>query len=188
MGRVEALELRGVDGGDRLVAEVLAHDRSVFALHQGVVGGAMRPRLGELPDQQLVEQLGHPAVEKLRAAVGVKAADAEGELVQDGLQNGDQMGFRDGLATAHHLPLRHRIDGIDVVQPGAHGGVALMHRVDPQVAGPPARVGPPPLADGHRAGARPGVMDVVFAIDRGASQVVDVRGREGGQSLQAAWP
>ena len=28
MGRVEALELRSVDGGDRLVAEVLAHDRA----------------------------------------------------------------------------------------------------------------------------------------------------------------
>ena len=106
----------------------------------------------------------------------------KGNWCRDGLQNGDQMGFRDRLATAHDLPLRERIDGIDVVDPWARGGVALMHRIDPQVAGPAARVGPPPLADGHRAGARPSVMDVVLAIDRAAPQVVDVRGRERSQS------
>ena len=45
------------------------------------------------------------------------------------------MGFRDGFLTAHHLPLREGIDGVDVVETLARLGVALMHRVDPQVAG-----------------------------------------------------
>ncbi len=51
------------------------------------------------------------------------------------------MGFGDGFATAHHLPLRDRAGGIDVVNPLAGVGVALGHGVDPQVAGPPARLG-----------------------------------------------
>ena len=63
------------------------------------------------------------------------------------------MRFRDRLATAHHLPLRHRIDGIDVVQPWARVGVALMHRVARRFR-PAARVGPPPLANGATARER----------------------------------
>ena len=51
------------------------------------------------------------------------------------------MGFGDRLATAHHLPLRDRIDGVDVVEAAPRLGVALMHRVDPQEAGLAARVG-----------------------------------------------
>ena len=73
------------------------------------------------------------------------------------------------MATAHHLPLRDR--------------VALVHRVDPQPAGPAARIGLAPLANAHRRGARLGVMHVVFAISPGAPQVVDVGSRDRGQSL-----
>ena len=97
IGPVEALQIPGVLSRDRLVADVLAHYGAIFALHQGVVGGAMRPRLGELADQQLGEQLLDSIVEKLRTVVGMKATNAEGELLQDGLSNGDEMGFRDRL-------------------------------------------------------------------------------------------
>ena len=90
------------------------------------------------------------------------------------------MGFRDGLATAHDLPLRERIDGVDVVEPRARRGVALMHRVDPQVAGLAARVGLAPLADAHPTAAGLGVMDVVLTIGRGPPQVVDVGCRDRG--------
>ena len=93
------------------------------------------------------------------------------------------MGLGDGFATAHHLPLRDRVDGVDVIQPLAGFGVALVHGVDPQVTGPTARIGLAPLADAHRRGASFGVVHVVFAIGAGAPQVVDVGGRDGGQSL-----
>ena len=62
----------------------------------------------------------------------------------------------------------------DVVEPRARRGVALMHRVDPQVAGLAARVGLAPLADAHPTAAGLGVMDVVLTIGRGPPQVVDV--------------
>ena len=97
-------------------------------------------------------------------------------------QNGNPgyMGFRDGLATAHDLPLRERIDGVDVVEPRARRGVALMRRVDPQVAGLAARVGLAPLADAHPTAAGLGVMDVVLTIGRGPPHVVDVGCRDRG--------
>ena len=46
-----------------------------------------------------------------------------------------------------------------------------------------ARIGLAALADAHRRGARLGVMDMVFAIGPGAPQVVDMRGRDRGQSF-----
>ena len=75
---------------------------------------------------------------------------------------------------------RERIDGVDVVEPRARRGVALMHRVDPQVAGLAARVGLAPLADAHPTAAGLGVMDVVLTIGRGPPQVVDVGCRDRG--------
>ena len=72
-------------GGDGFVSDVLAHHRSVFAFHQSVVGAAMGPRFGELFDPHFVQQPRHPVVEKLRAVVGMKTANAEGELMQHSL-------------------------------------------------------------------------------------------------------
>ena len=78
------------------------------------------------------------------------------------------MGLGDGFAAAHDLPLRDRVDGIDVVNPLAGAAVALVHRVDPQVARLAARLGLAALADAHRRGAGLGVMDTVFSIGPGA--------------------
>ena len=85
--------------------------------------------------------------------------------------------------TAHDLPLRHRVDGIDVIKTLAFRGVALVHGVDPQVAGLAAWIGRAALADVHRRGAGLGVMEALFSIRPAAPQVVDVRGRDGGQSF-----
>ena len=58
-----------------------------------------------------------------------------------------------------------------------------MHRVDPQIARPAARIGPPALADRHRPGARLAVVHVMATVGRGAPQVVDVGGRDRRQAL-----
>ena len=48
----------------------------------------------------------------------------------------NQMSLRDGLHATHHLPLRDRVDGVDVEQPGFAVVVALEHGVHPQIAAP----------------------------------------------------
>ena len=48
MGGVKDLKLLGVLGRDRGIADVLANDRAILALHQSVVGGAIGPGFGEL--------------------------------------------------------------------------------------------------------------------------------------------
>src|SRR6266481_4577985 len=48
----------------------------------------------------------------------------------------NQMSLRDGLHATHHLPLRDRVDGVDVEQPGFAVVVALVHGVYPQIAAP----------------------------------------------------
>jgi len=116
MRRVELLEVFRMLGANGAVAHVLAHHRAIFALHQSVVGGSVGPGFGELR-QQLVQQFGHPVIQELRAVAAVEAQNAKGELMQHGLQDRRQVAFRDGLDAAHHFPLRHRIDRMDVVQP-----------------------------------------------------------------------
>ncbi len=46
----------------------------------------------------------------------------------------NQMSLRDGLHATHHLPLRDRVDGVDVEQPGFAVVVALVHGVHPRIA------------------------------------------------------
>src|ERR1039458_9078115 len=75
--------------GDVPEADVLADDRSIFALHQGVVIAVPRLGLGLL-DQQFVQQLGHDVVDELTAVVGMKTQNAEGKLPEQGLQHGFQ--------------------------------------------------------------------------------------------------
>ena len=93
------------------------------------------------------------------------------------------MGLGDGFATAHDLPLRHCVDSIDVIKTLALRAVALVHGVDPHEAGLAARIGLAALADVHRRGTSLGVMDAVFSIRPAAPQVVDVGGRDRGQSF-----
>ena len=97
--------------------------------------------------QQLVEQLGHRMVEELRAVVAVKAENAEGELMQHGFQDRNQVAFGNRLDTAHHLPLRDRVDGVDVVQAGMAIEVALMHGVHAEIVRLAAWIGLAPFGN-----------------------------------------
>ena len=156
------------------MSDVFAHHRAVFAFHQSVVGGAIGPDLVNCSTSNLFQL--HLVVEKLRAVVGVEAADAEGELMQRASKTGNKWAS-DGFATAHDLPLRHGVDSIDVIKTLAVGAVALVHAVDPHEARLPARI------NVHPRGAGLGVMDALFAIGPGAPQVVDVGGRDRGQAF-----
>src|ERR1035437_425609 len=57
--------------------------------------------------------LGHALVDDLAAVVGVKAADAERKLPQQGGQHRLQPGFADACRGGHNLPLRDLVDGVD---------------------------------------------------------------------------
>ena len=59
-------------GGDRSVADMFPYDGAVLAFDQGIVGGLVGPRLSEL-HQQFLQQLGHDAIDKLRAVIAVEA-------------------------------------------------------------------------------------------------------------------
>src|ERR1019366_984044 len=59
--------------------------------------------------------------------------------------------------------------------------IALVHGVDPQIAGLALRIGPPPLANRHRRGLGLDVVQAAFAIARLLPQVVQVGHRDGGQ-------
>jgi hypothetical protein len=91
------------------------------------------------------------------------------------------MVLADGLHAAHHLPLRHRIDRVDVEHPRLAVVVTLVHRVHPQITGLPLRVRFPPLADGHLA--RLGVRHVHphTRIGFRVPQIANVRRRNVGQ-------
>ena len=159
-------------GGDRSVADVLAHHGPVFAFHQSVVSGAIGPRLGEL-DQQLVEQPGQAVIEELRAVVGVEAAQAKGELVQHCFQHWDQAPLRDRLDAADDLSLRDRIDSVDVIQPRPGVPVTLVHRIDAQIAGQSLRLGLAPLGDPDLSCLRAIEHHPLRAISPRSPQVVD---------------
>ena len=61
--------------------------------------------------------------------------------------------------------------------------IALVHGVDPQIAGLALRIGPPPLANRHRRGLGLDVVQAALAIARLLPQVVQVGHRDRGQPL-----
>ena len=151
---VEGAELGGVAAGDVAVTDVLADHGAVFGLHQAVVARLSRPALGLL-DAQLFQQLGHRAVDELASVVGVKAEDAKGKLRDHLFEHGEQIGFGDAFGSGRNLPLRNLIDGVDVVNASVSvSRVALVDRVQAQVAGPSLGLGLAALADGGLRGPR----------------------------------
>ena len=103
------------------------------------------------------------------------------------------MAFRDGLHAAHHLPLRDRVDGIDVKEPRLAVLIPLMHGVQAQIAGLAAWIGLAPLGYGNLA--RLGVVDrdPVAAVEQAVPQVVEVGNGNTGQSdvlgpAETRWP
>ena len=87
-------------------------------------------------------------------------------------EQGHQPGLGDAWSGQHHLPLRHLIDGVDVVDSLALGRVALMHGIDAQKAGLALGAGFAPFADLNRRG--PGLFVVAQAVARTLAQVVEV--------------
>src|ERR1700681_1347506 len=72
------------------------------------------------------------------------------------------------------LPLGDLIDGIDVVHPFGIGGIALMHGIDAQKAGPSYGVRFAPLANRHRRRPCLGVVVEALAVALIAAQIVQV--------------
>src|ERR1035437_1529678 len=101
----------------------------------------------------------------------MKAYDFEGKLMQYGLQHRYQEVLADLAGAAHDLPLRHRIDGIDVVHALGPIPVPLMDRVYAQEPRPTLRVRLAPLSNRNRA--RPCGLEhgSVFAIPGALPQV-----------------
>src|ERR1039458_9312103 len=93
-------------------------------------------------------------VDELTAVVGMKPQNAEGKLPEQGLPHGFQSRFADLRGGTHHLPLRHFIHRIDVIDPLHSVPIPLMHGVHPQVSRPPLGLRRAPLANSYLHGAR----------------------------------
>src|ERR1700733_8611530 len=91
-------------------------------------------------------------VYELAAVVGMKTPDAEGELVQHRVENRQQVCLADLRRRSQHLPLRHLVNGVEVIDPFDPIPVTLMHRIDTQVSRPSVRLRPAPLANVYRRG------------------------------------
>src|SRR5271157_6628428 len=115
--------------------------------------------------------MGYGPVDELAAVVGVKAADGEGELAQQGGQHGLQPSFADAGGGGHDLPLCNLIDGIDVVDAFGSRSIALMHGIDAQIAGSALRIGPSALADADRRGPGFGVVEATLPVALVVAQV-----------------
>lgn len=116
-----------------LVTEVFSHDGPVLGFGQTVVVAMPGARLGEL-DPELVEQLGHGVVDVLRAVVGMKAQDREGEACKDLFQHGQQECLGQALAGGDDFVLGNA-SSVDVIHPLDAVLIALMHTVDANESG-----------------------------------------------------
>src|SRR5664280_1505852 len=87
------------------------------------------------------------------------------------------------LGLGHDLPLRDLIDGVDVIHTFGPRLIALVHGVDPQIAGLALRIGPPPLANRYRRELGFAVVETAFAVAWLLPQVVQVGHRDRGQPL-----
>ena len=177
---IEAVDGVGVAGIDVSISHVLADDGAVLGLDQAVVAALPGTAFGLL-DEQFVEQFGDGAVDELASVVGVEAEDAERKLAQHALQQWHQIQLADTGRGSGDLPLRDLIDGVDVIDTLGFWRVALMHRIETQIARLPAGCGLAPLADGHRRGSRFGVVQAPLAVALAAAQVVQMGYGDGRQ-------
>ncbi len=188
--RVEVLAAEGVEAScvalrDVRVAEDFAHHRAVLGLGQAVVVTASRSAAGEL-DAQLVQQRGHPVVDVLAAVVGVEAENLERELFEHLLDDRQQMCLADGLHRGDHLPLRHAVHRVDVVQALGAVQIALVDAVDADEARTAIRGRRLAYADGHGLGGSGlGQHHALVPVARAVAQVVQVGYRDRAQALEA---
>src|SRR5579864_2412260 len=123
-------------------------------------------------------------VEKLRPVVAMESQNPEGKLVQHRLQYGNQMSFADGFGAAHHLPMRHRVDRVEVIHSRLSVVLPLMNGVHTKITRPPFWVGLAALPDRYFAPL--GVLNPHsdLPVSRRPPQVVDMRGRDARQPLE----
>ncbi len=143
---------------------------------------AMPPELG---DVQLVEHLGDLAVDVLGAVVGVEAQHLEGAGLDELLEHRHETPLGDGPYRRHVLPLQHLVHEVDVVHALLAVFVPLVHRVHPQVARLPLRLGLASFPDPDRG--RPRLLEAGAAPPVGGrlAQVVELAVRDGRQALEA---
>ena len=120
LGSPHSLESRSIQLFEDNARLLLAHHRTVFGLHQGIVIAVARSRLGEL-DVKFVEELRHPAVDVFRAI---------GETRQELGQHRQEVSLRNPLTGGHQLPLGNPIDRVDMVDPLDAIEIALMDAID----------------------------------------------------------
>src|ERR1051326_482980 len=117
----------------------------------------------------------------------MKSSDFKGELCQYRLQYGQQVRLADLRHRSHHLPLRHLIDGCDVIHALDSILVALMHRVDADESWPPMRLWPPPLANRPGGRLRRFIRDPTLPISPAVAKSIQLRYRRLGQPLVLAF-
>ncbi len=174
---VELIDRAGMPSFDVSIPHMLSHHRSVLGLHQSVIVGSSRPRLGLL-HQKFVQQPGHRMVDEFAAIVGMEAANQKWELLHHRFQHWHQPHLADLLCRSHYLPLRHFIHCIDVIDALVSIPVPLMHCVHPQVSWSALRIGLSSLPDIHRCWPRCLISDPSFAICSTLAQVVNVSHRD----------
>ena len=172
--------------GDVVVAEVVADDGAVLALHQGVVVALASPRLGELADVQFVEQRGDLMVDVLRAVVGMKAHNLKRIGVDEGFEHRNEEALGDRLHGADVLVLGDLVHGVDVVHPFRPIEVALVDGVHAHESRLPVGAGLAALCDGHGSGSGLGEHGTLAPIGARLAQVVQVSVRQSRQTLEAS--
>ncbi len=116
--------------------------------------------------------------------VGVEVEDEEGELGDHLLEQRSQPGLGDARRGQHHLPLRHLVDGIDMVEALALRTLALVHRVDAQKPRLAVGLRLAALADLDGSGPRLLVGAHPLAVSIRPAQVVEVAVGDPGQALE----
>jgi hypothetical protein len=108
----------------------------------------------------------------------MKPANHEGELLQNRFQRGDQPQLRDLWSRGRNLPLRHFVDGIDLIQAFAPLLISLMDGIDAQKAGLATWLRFAPFADRNRRRPRGLIAGVALPVRRGVAQSIEVRHRD----------
>ena len=192
----EVVDQRRVVARDVAVAEVVAHHRGVFALHQRVVVAVSWAGFGELLDVQLqdcdscrylfVQQFGDLSIDVLSAIVRVEAIDDKRKCCDQAAQgrHHETLGYR--LYGGHELVLGDRINDVDLVEALGAVQVALVNRINSQETGLAPGVGLAPLADGHCHWLGFGYRIAAPQVGIGLPQPVQMTMRQAGQSLETA--
>jgi len=117
-------------------------------------------------------------VDELTAVVAMKATDDRWNLMQHRLQDRQHVPLANRLYASHHLPLRHRVHGVDVIRAGGLAWLAvperLVRRADAQEPRPAKWLRLAALADIHRGMVRVLHASPHLAVRFRVSEVLEV--------------